>query len=98
MRCALPRLVGTPRGYLVVGMAVLWTLMNGAVELGVLRMRTVDGDVNLGRYLAEGFGVDGGIADGAVRRSAEAGRPYLLAAAALATLLLVDAGLLRGPL
>jgi uncharacterized membrane protein len=92
----LPRLLGTTAGYLVLGMAALWTLMNGVVELGVYRMRQLHGDPpGIGAYMARGFSVDES-AD--VARLAGAGRPYLLGAAALSVLLLVDAALLAGGL
>lgn len=87
-------LLGTTRGHLVVGMALLWTAMNGVVEAGVYRMRTVDADLSFGRYLAAGYLADGG-SPAAVERLARVGRPYLLAAAAMAVLLLADAALLN---
>ena len=75
-------------------MALLWTLMNGVIELGVYRMRTLDGPaVGFGQYMAEGF-VIGDDVD--VVRLAETGRPYVLAASVLAVALLVDAALLAG--
>jgi hypothetical protein len=81
-------------------MLSLWGAMNGLVELGVLRMRReVDPDLGWGRYMAEGFPVDalagvGGVPGSA--RLASVARPYLLASAGLAVLLLVDAALLAG--
>lgn len=90
------RLVGTTDGHLVLGMLALWGLMNVVLEAGIYRMRTLGGDaVGVGRYMAEGFvlATDGGV-DVAAR--ADAGRPYVLAAAALSVLLLVDAALLAG--
>jgi hypothetical protein len=90
----LPRLVGTTRGHLVLAMLALWTVMNGVVETGVYRMLTDDGAaVGVGTYVAEGFRLP---ADADVPRLAAVGRPYLLGAAALAVLLLVDAALLAG--
>lgn len=87
------RLLGTPRGWLVLSMAALWTAMNGVVEAGVYRARTLGGPVSLGAYLAEGYLVDGGT-DAPVADLAATARPYLLVAVALGALLVVDAGLL----
>jgi uncharacterized membrane protein len=88
----LPRLFGSTRGWLVLAMLGLWTVMNGVVETGVYRMRALDGDApGVGTYMAEGFRAPDG-AD--VARLAGVGRPYLLASAAMAVLLLVDAALL----
>lgn len=95
------RLFGTTRGHLVLAMLVLWTAMNGLLEVAVYRVRTAAGGApGLGAYLAEGLTVDGGIGDADVPRLAAAARPYMLAAVALGILLLVDAGLLAygGPL
>lgn len=90
----LPRLFGTSRGHLVLGMVTLWGLMNGLVELAVYRMRAADGaGMGFGRHTIERFG----LADEAdARGAAEVARPYMLAAAALGVLLLVDAALLAG--
>ena len=93
-------LTGTSRGWAVLAMLSLWGAMNGLFELGVLRMRReVDPDVGWGRYMAEGFPVDaldeGASAPGSARLAAVA-RPYFLASAGLAVLLLVDAALLAG--
>jgi hypothetical protein len=88
----LPRLFGTTTGHLVLGMAVLWTLMNGAVELGVYRMSQSLGDPpGVGTYFLRGFAVGD---DADVPALADAGRSYLLGAAGLSILLLVDAALL----
>lgn len=87
-------LLGTTRGHLVLGMALLWTVMNGVVETGVYRMRTLEGELSLGRYLSGGYLADGG-STASVERLAATGRPYLLAAAAMAVLLLADAALLN---
>ncbi|MFC7186776.1 copper resistance protein CopD [Halorubrum yunnanense] len=97
-------LTASVRGWAVVAMLSLWGIMNGLVELGVLRMRReVDPEIGWGTYMAEGFPVDalGGGADAVggdltAERLAAVGRPYLLASAGLAALLLVDAGLLAG--
>lgn len=51
----LDRLVGSQTGWLVVSMAGLWTLTNGLVEMGVLRMRRATGDVSLATYFVERF-------------------------------------------
>lgn len=90
----LPRLLGTTRGHLVLGMLALWGLMNGIVELGVYRMQAPDGDgPALSAYMADGFSLD---ADVDVVRRAAVGRPYFLGSAGLSVLLLVDAALLAG--
>jgi hypothetical protein len=87
-------LLGTTRGHLVLGMLALWGVMNGLLEAGIYRMRTADGaSLGIGEYMAEGFSIE---ADVDVPRLAEVGRPYVLASAALAVLLLVDAALLAG--
>ena len=94
----LTALATTRRGWAVLAMLSLWGVMNGLVELGVLRMRReVDPDIGWGRYMAEGFPVDAVAGTGSVpgsARLASVGRPYLLASAGLAVLLLVDAALL----
>ena len=88
------RLFGTTSGHLVLGMALLWTVMNGVVELGCYRMRTLDGpSVGIGQYMSEGFVIG---EDVAVPRLAAVGRPYVLVASVLAVALLVDAALLAG--
>ena len=101
----LELLTATPRGWAVLAMLALWGAMNGLVEAGVLRMRReVDPDVGWGRYMAEGFPTttlaDGGSAGGtdppSAERLATIARPYLLASAGIAVLLLVDAALLAG--
>jgi hypothetical protein len=117
-------LTETVRGWAVLAMLSLWGIMNGLVELGVLKMRReVDPGIGWGTYMAEGFPVDAnggpGATDGGVeavdrrtdaaggngrgsggepsaKRLAAVGRPYLLASAGLAVLLLVDAALLAG--
>ena len=91
-------LTTSARGVAVLAMLSLWGLMNGLVELGVLRMRReVDPDIGWGAYMAEGFPVDALGGDGPTApRLAAVGRPYLLASAGLAALLLVDAALLAG--
>ena len=95
-------LTSTPRGWIVLAMLSLWGVMNGVIELGVLRMRReVDPEIGWGEYMAEGFpiealdGSDAGTeAPPSVGRLAAVGRPYLLASGGLAVLLLVDAALL----
>jgi uncharacterized membrane protein len=98
----LPRLLGTTAGHLVLGMLALWGLMNGLLEAGVYRMRTVDDDrVGIGTHLRERFVLGAGPdTDGHVDvvRRADVGWPYLVGAAALALLLLVDAALLASGL
>jgi uncharacterized membrane protein len=96
LRYPLDRLVATTRGLLVLSMLVLWTVMNGLVELGVYRARTVDSELDLGTYFAEGVAADGGLPSGTVVAGARATRPYVLAASALGVLLAVDAALLAG--
>ena len=90
----LDRLLGTPRGWLVLSMAALWTAMNGLIEVGAYRARTLGGPVSAGRYLAAGYLVDGGAGDVPVTDLAATARPYLLVAVGLGALLVVDAGLL----
>ena len=95
-------LTSTPRGWIVLAMLSLWGVMNGVIELGVLRMRReVDPEIGWGEYMSEGFpiealdGSDAGTeAPPSVGRLAAVGRPYLLASGGLAVLLLVDAALL----
>jgi hypothetical protein len=90
----LDRLFGTTAGHLVLGMAVLWTCMNGLLELGVYRMQAADGGrLTLQSYMTEGFVLDG---DVDVPKIAGIGRPYVFSAVVLAVLLLVDAALLAG--
>lgn len=96
----LTLLTATPRGWAVIAMLSLWGVMNGVIELGVLRMRReVDPAIGWGAYMAEGFPIDaldeGGATPSATRLAA-VGRPYLLASGGLAVLLLVDAALLAG--
>ncbi|WP_283403184.1 copper resistance protein CopD [Halorubrum sp. DM2] len=96
----LELLTGTSRGWAVLAMLSLWGVMNGLVELGILRMRReVDSDVGWGTYMAEGFpteALDGAADAPGTARLATVARPYLLASAGLAVLLLVDAALLAG--
>lgn len=92
-------LLGTTRGHLVVGMFLLWGVMNGLVELGVYRARTVDGTrLSLGTYMAEGVRADGGLPPGSAREALATVRPYLVVATGLSVLLAVDAALLGGGL
>ena len=89
----LDALLGTTRGHLVLGMSLLWGVMNTAVEAGIYRMQTADGtSLAVGRYTGDGFDV--GRVDAGLDRLLAAGRPYLLAAAGLAVVLLADAALL----
>jgi hypothetical protein len=95
----LDRLFGTTRGHLVLGMALLWGVMNGLVEVGVLRARAVVGErPAFGTYMAEGVAADGGLPAGTGARALAAVRPYLLGATGLGVLLAVDAALLAGGL
>ena len=91
-------LTASVRGWAVLAMLSLWGVMNGLVEVGVLRMRReVDPGIGWGEYMAEGFPIDA-LGDGGptAERLAAVGRPYLLASGGLAVLLLVDAALLAG--
>jgi uncharacterized membrane protein len=95
----LDRLLGTTRGHLVVGMFLLWGAMNGLLELGVYRARTVDGTgLSLRTYMAEGVGAEGGLPRNRAGEVLATVRPYLVASAALSVLLAVDAALLAGGL
>ncbi len=93
----LELLTSTTRGWLVLAMLTLWGIMNGLIEMGVLRMRReLDPELGWGTYMAEGFPAER--VDGSVpaSRLAAAGRPYLLASGGCAVILLVDAALLAG--
>ena len=93
------RLLGSTRGHLVLGMFLLWGVMNGLVEIGVYRARTVDGSrPSLGAYMAEGVGVDGGLPRDHAAEARSTVRPYLLGGVLLSVLLGVDAALLAGGL
>jgi hypothetical protein len=96
----LAALTTTGRGWAVLAMLSLWGVMNGLVELGVLRMRReVDPEIGWGRYMTEGFPVaalDGTAGVPGSARLASVARSYLLASGGLAVLLLVDAALLAG--
>jgi hypothetical protein len=93
----LPRLVGTTEGHLVLGMFLLWGVLNGVVELGVYRARTVDGSrPSIGAYMGEGVGVDGGFPRESAEEALAALRPYLAIGTVLSVLLGVDAALLAG--
>lgn len=92
----LARLLGTPRGHLVLGMLGLWGVMNGVLEVGVYRTRTAAGaTMGIGRHTIERFSLG---ADTDVTRLASVVRPYVLVASGLGLLLLVDAALLAGGL
>ena len=98
VRYPLPRLIGTTAGHLVLGMLVLWGVMNGLLELGVYRMLTAGREpLGVGSYMAEGFVLGAG-RDVDVKRLADVGWPYVRVAVVLAVLLLVDAALLAGGL
>lgn len=95
----IARLLGSTRGHLVLGMFLLWGIMNGLVEVGVYRARTVDGSrPSLGAYMAEGVGVDGGLSRDHAAEARSTVRPYLLGGVLLSVLLGVDAALLAGGL
>ncbi len=92
----LELLVETQRGILVLSMLTLWGIMNGLIEIGVLRMRNTIGEVGFGTYMSEGFPnelVDESVA---VEELASRGRPYLLGSVVCAILLLIVAALLAG--
>lgn len=89
-------LTTTTRGWAVLAMFGLWGVMNTLIELGVLRMRRSVDDVGIGRYMAEGFPAERLRGDRTAAEFAAAGRPYLLASAGCAVLLLIDAALLAG--
>ena len=93
------RLLGTTRGHLVVGMVLLWEVMNGLVELGIYRARTVDGTrLWLGTYMAEGVRADGGLPASSARDALSTVRTCLAVATCPSVLLAVDAALLGGGL
>lgn len=87
-------LLETPRGWAVLSMLGLWGVMNTLVEVGVLQARRAIDDPGFGAYMQEGFPaelvperLDTAVLLGRVR-------PYLLASAGCAVLLLADAALL----
>jgi len=93
----LELLTTTTRGWLVLAMLSLWGIMNGLIEMGVLRMRReIDPDLGWGTYMAEGFPFEAVPESISTERLATAGRPYLLASGGCGVLLLVDAALLAG--
>jgi len=93
------RLLGTTRGHLVIGMFLLWGVMNGLVETGVYRARTVDGSrLSVGTYMAEGVRADGGLPATHAREALATVRPSLVVATVLSVLLAVGAALLDGGL
>ncbi len=92
----LELLVESQRGILVLAMLTLWGVMNGLIEIGILRMRTTVDAVGFGTYMAEGFPSDLVDKSTAVEELAARGRPYLLLSAACAVVLLVVAALLAG--
>ena len=95
----IARLLGSTRGHLVLGMFLLWGIMNRLVEVGVYRARTVDGSrPSIGAYMAEGVGVDGGFPRDHAAEARSTVRPYLLGGVLLSVLLGVDAALLAGGL
>jgi hypothetical protein len=95
----IPRLFGTTRGHLVLGMVLLWGVLNGVVEIGVYRARTVDGSrPSFAAYMSEGVGVGGGLRTEYADEALAAVRPYLAGGTVLSVLLAVDAALLAGGL
>lgn len=55
----LDLLTASARGWAVLAMLALWGIMNGVIELGVLRMRReVDPSIGWGEYMAEGFPIE----------------------------------------
>lgn len=95
----LPRLFGTPRGHLVLGMFLLWGVLNGLVEMGVYRARTVDGSrPSFGAYMIDGVDADGGLPREYATEALATVRPYLAGATIVSVLLAVDAALLAGGL
>lgn len=92
----LDALVETQRGLAVLAMLGLWGIMNTLIEVGVLQTRRLVDDPGMATYMADGFPTD--ILPESVTSSelAERSRPYLLASAGCALLLLVDAALLAG--
>ncbi|MFB6110908.1 MAG: copper resistance protein CopD [Halobacteriaceae archaeon] len=89
------RLLGTSRGYLVLAMLGLWTIMNGLVEAGIYRIREAAGSApGVLAYLTAGLAVDGGLGNANVGEVAAAGQGYLRVAALFGIGLLVDAGVL----
>jgi hypothetical protein len=95
-RYGVEALLSSPRGHLVLAMAATWGVLNTLLEVGCYRVLAVEHGVGFGTYMREGLTARGGVAAGAVADLAAVARPYLLAGAALATLLLVDAALLAG--
>lgn len=95
----LPRLIGTTRGHLVLGMFLLWGVLNGLVEAGVYSARTIDGSrPSFAAYMREGVDVDGGLPRAHAEEALATMRPYLAAGTVLSVLLAVDAALLAGGL
>ena len=55
----LSLLTTSSRGWAVLAMVALWGLMNGVIEMGVLRMRReTDPEIGWGTYMAEGFPIE----------------------------------------
>ncbi|WP_336327698.1 hypothetical protein [Halovenus sp. HT40] len=87
-------LLETPRGWAVLTMLGLWSVMNTLIEVGVLQMRRTVGDIGFGTYLQEGFPPE--ILPQGVETATLLDRvqPYLLGSVGCAVLLLADAALL----
>lgn len=92
----LEALTTTVRGWAVLSMLGLWGMMNGAIELGVLRMRRSIEDIGFGRFMTEGFPAEALRGEPTAAEFAVAVRPYILASAVCAVLLLINAALLAG--
>jgi len=95
----LSRLIGTVQGHLVLGMFLLWGVLNGLVELGIYRARTVDGSrPSFAAYMTDGVRADGGLPTEYTAEALTTVRPYLAGGTVLSVLLAVDAALLAGGL
>jgi len=92
---SLDALVGTARGSLVLVMAATWGSMNGIMETGVFRMRRLTGEIGVKEYMLEGFPPSYFSADRAESEALrDTGSRYMLVAAVLAVVLLIDAAVL----
>lgn len=87
-------LLETPQGWAVLAMLGLWGVMNTLIEVGVLQARRAIDDPGFGTYMQEGFPAEA--VPAGLETTALLGRvrPYLLASAGCAVLLLADAALL----
>lgn len=87
-------LLETAQGLAVLAMLTLWGIMNGLIEMGVLRMRNTVEETGFGTYMAEGFPRAMLGDDATTAQFVAVGKPYLLASGLCAVLLLAIAGLL----